>query len=55
MANEINAYYSQILKEEGHLDLLIVCVLKGAFMFFSDLIKKIEHLHTIDFIKCRSY
>lgn len=41
IANQVNAYYSEILKKEGHLDLVVVCVLKGAFMFFSDLVKKI--------------
>jgi hypoxanthine phosphoribosyltransferase len=55
IANQVNAYYSEILKKEGHLDLVVVCVLKGAFMFFTDLVKKIEHPHTHEFIRCKSY
>jgi hypoxanthine phosphoribosyltransferase len=55
LGTEINAYYNQILKEEGHLELVVVCILKGAFMFFSDLVKKIDHPHTHEFIRCRSY
>lgn len=42
VANEVNAYYEHILKEEGRLDLVVVCVLKGAFMFYSDLVKQIK-------------
>lgn len=55
LAREINQYYSSILDKEGNLDLVVVCVLKGAFMFFSDLVKKIEHNHTHEFIRCKSY
>ena len=32
-----------------------MCVMKGGFMFFSDLIKKIEYPIEDDFIKCSSY
>jgi hypoxanthine phosphoribosyltransferase len=35
--------------------IVFVCVLKGGFMFFSDLIKHIEYPIEIDFIKCSSY
>ena len=34
---------------------IIICVLNGAFMFFADLLKKIEILYEIDFIKISSY
>lgn len=37
------------------MDLVVICVLKGAFMFFSDLVKKIEHSHTHEFVRCKSY
>ena len=32
-----------------------ICVLKGGFMFFSDLVKKISYPIKIDFIQCKSY
>jgi len=36
-------------------DLIIICVLNGAFMFFSDLVKQISIPHRIDFVKISSY
>ena len=35
--------------------IVFVCVMKGGFMFFSDLIKKINFPIELDFIKCCSY
>ena len=35
--------------------IVFVCVMKGGFMFFSDLVKNIEYPIEIDFIKCSSY
>ena len=35
--------------------IVFVCVLKGGFMFFSDLVKKINYPIKIDFIQCKSY
>ena len=35
--------------------IIFVCVMKGGFMFFSDLIKKINYPIEVDFIKCKSY
>tara|TARA_Y100001973_G_scaffold36737_1_gene55352 strand:+ start:169 stop:684 length:516 start_codon:yes stop_codon:yes gene_type:complete len=35
--------------------IVFVCVMKGGFMFFSDLIKKINYPIEVDFIKCSSY
>ena len=32
-----------------------ICVLKGGFMFFSDLVKRIKYPIKIDFIQCKSY
>ena len=34
---------------------LMVCVLRGGFMFFSDLLKKIKVDIEIDFLRCSSY
>ena len=35
--------------------IVFVCVMKGGFMFFSDLIKHIGYPIEVDFIKCSSY
>ena len=35
--------------------IVFVCVLKGGFMFFSDLVKRIKYPIKIDFVKCKSY
>ena len=35
--------------------IVFVCVMKGGFMFFSDLIKNIGYPIEVDFIKCSSY
>ena len=35
--------------------IVFVCVMKGGFMFFSDLIKHIKYPIEVDFIKCSSY
>ena len=35
--------------------IVFVCVMKGGFMFFSDLVKHIEYPIELDFIKCSSY
>ena len=43
LAGQINKYYQEKREKEGSLDLVIICVLKGAFMFYSDLVKLIEH------------
>ena len=35
--------------------IVLVCILNGAFMFFSDLVKQITVPIEVDFIRCRSY
>ena len=35
--------------------IVFVCVMKGGFMFFSDLVKKINYPIKLDFIQCKSY
>tara|TARA_R110000824_G_scaffold85653_2_gene212680 strand:- start:861 stop:1370 length:510 start_codon:yes stop_codon:yes gene_type:complete len=35
--------------------IVFICVMKGGFMFFSDLIKKIKYPIEVDFIQCSSY
>jgi len=45
IADQVNSYYAKIQQEEGGLNLVVVCVLKGAFMFYSDLVKLIQFPH----------
>ena len=35
--------------------IIFVCVMKGGFMFFSDLVKYIEYPIEVDFVKCSLY
>ena len=35
--------------------IVFVCIMKGGFMFFSDLIKKVNYPIEVDFIRCSSY
>ena len=35
--------------------IVMVCILNGGFMFFSDLVKRIKYPIKIDFIQCKSY
>ena len=55
IAGEVNTYYENIRLSEGALHLVVICVLKGAFMFYSDLVKQLQHPHRNDFVKLRSY
>ena len=48
LAQEINASY----KGEK---LLVVCVLKGAFLFFSDLVRQLDGEVELDFVRISSY
>lgn len=48
IGTEVNRLY------EGK-DLVVVCVLKGAFMFFSDLLKELTVRPKIDFVRLASY
>lgn len=45
----------QVNKDFEGKDLVVVCVLKGAFMFFSDLLKHLTVKPEIDFVRCASY
>ena len=49
LGQQINAAY-------GDADrLLLVCVLKGAFMFLADLVRHLEVRHEVDFMEISSY
>jgi hypoxanthine phosphoribosyltransferase len=52
--NCLSQIINNYCKHEGG-GIVFVCVMKGGFMFFSDLIKKIKYPIEVDFIKCSSY
>jgi hypoxanthine phosphoribosyltransferase len=49
LGSEVTASY------EGDAPLVCICVLKGAFLFFSDLIRTIDREIEIDFVRLASY
>jgi hypoxanthine phosphoribosyltransferase len=49
LAEEMNAVYT-----DKDLPLLI-CILKGAFMFLGDLVRELEFRHEVDFMEISSY
>ncbi|MBY0515798.1 MAG: hypoxanthine phosphoribosyltransferase [Bacteriovoracaceae bacterium] len=55
IALRIQALGQAITKDFGEEELVVICVLKGAFIFCSDLIKKINRPMTLEFIALSSY
>ncbi len=55
IALRIHALGNAITKDFENEDLVVICVLKGAFMFCSDLIKKINRPLSLEFISLSSY
>jgi hypoxanthine phosphoribosyltransferase len=51
----IEALGNAITKDFENEDIVVICVLKGAFMFCSDLIKKINRPIKLEFISLSSY
>jgi hypoxanthine phosphoribosyltransferase len=49
LGQEINAVYTDDDR------LLLICVLKGAFMFLADLVRQLEIRHEVDFMEISSY
>lgn len=45
----------QITEEMGDKELVVICVLKGAFMFTADLVRAIDAPVRIDFVRLKSY
>jgi len=52
--NGLSQVINNYCKHEGG-GIVFVCVMKGGFMFFSDLVKKINYPIEVDFVKCSSY
>jgi hypoxanthine phosphoribosyltransferase len=55
LAARINALAQEIRQDLPSGQIHLICVLKGAFMFLSDLIRAMEGHVTIDFMACSSY
>lgn len=55
IALRIQALGNAITKDFEDEDLIVICVLKGAFVFCSDLIKKINRPISLEFISLSSY
>lgn len=53
--NKISELALQISKDYQGRELVAVCILKGAFMFFSDIVKRIEVPLKVDFLVVSSY
>ena len=53
---KIKIVAAQIDQEYGEEEVVIVMIMKGAFVFAADLLREIKNPYaTIDFIQCRSY
>lgn len=55
IAQRVEAIGKEITKDYEGKDLLMIGILKGSFMFFSDLLKKIDLPLEIDFMAAKSY
>lgn len=45
----------EIARDYQHKELVLVCILKGAFMFLSDLVRHLPFSVQIDFVRLKSY
>ena len=48
-------YLDYFRNRKNELPPVFICVLNGGFMFFSDLLKKLEMNLEVDFIRAKSY
>lgn len=55
IASIVKGLAEQISKDYSGRELVLVCVLKGAFMFLSDLIRYLQTSVQIDFVRLASY
>jgi hypoxanthine phosphoribosyltransferase len=54
LQNKVGEIAYNILKKEHDFPPVFICVLNGAFMFFTDLVKRVDECE-IDFIRAKSY
>jgi len=55
IASIVKDLANQISKDYRERELVLVCILKGAFMFLSDLVRHLEIPVQIDFVRLASY
>jgi hypoxanthine phosphoribosyltransferase len=55
IASIVQRLADQISKDYSERELVLVCILKGAFMFLSDLIRRLKIPAQIDFVRLASY
>ena len=55
IASIVKGLADQISKDYSGRELVLVCILKGAFMFLSDLIRHLQTSVQIDFVRLASY
>lgn len=58
MAAKIDAFYQEVSAKsnDGHpVEVVAICLLKGAFMFYTDLVRKLNMKIVCDFVKISSY
>jgi len=55
IASIVSDLASRISGDYGQKELVLVCVLKGAFMFLSDLVRHLQMPVQIDFVRLASY
>lgn len=55
IAKRVRKIADQINREYADRPLVMVCVLKGAFMFFADLVKLVKVHPELDFVRVASY
>jgi hypoxanthine phosphoribosyltransferase len=55
IASIVKSLAERISKDYSRGDVVLVCILKGAFMFLSDLVRSLEIPVQIDFVRLASY
>lgn len=52
---KVSALAATISSDYQNLDIILICVLKGAFLFFADLVRELTIPVKVDFIQAKSY
>ncbi len=55
IASLVKELAHQISEDYGQRELIVICILKGAFMFLSDLVRHLRMPVQIDFVRLASY